>query len=419
MKWMNILKREAGNTLPEGSATVTADSSAHGGRWGSARTYVRSREAALSISAFYRGVELRAKTMGQLVIEAQKKSAIGGNYVADTWGNRYLNYLLQVRPNRTMTASHMQELVEIAKICDGNAYIYIERGASEVKALWYCHIGAYDQMSDTYTLTYNSPAPVTLTSVPSGDVIHLKSPFSLNGGVTGVGVLAYASQTLDLAATNDRQAIDNSAKGGKMKLLVQEEKSGGFGVGRAAKKQLEKVTEKLNDDIYQNDVVLMSNIATVTPISQNAQQMELLESRKYSVREIARLLGVPPVLLMDDSNSNYKSPEAATQEFLLRTIQPSVREMEDEMNAKLIGPEGWGKQRIHVCERNLLRLDPKTTADIEKLKLETGVKSVNELRLENDMAAVPGGDTHYVSTNLAEVGSAKLRGGEATKGEEE
>ena len=64
---------------------------------------------------------------------------------------------------------------------------------------------------------------------------------------------------------------------------------------------------------------------------------------------------------------------------------------------------------IHVCEIPLLRMDPERQAKVDQLNLQTGVKTINELRAEHDMPAIPDGDKALVSTNLAEVGSPKLR----------
>ena len=88
---------------------------------------------------------------------------------------------------------------------------------------------------------------------------------------------------------------------------------------------------------------------------------------------------------MIGEGGSYKMPEHATQEFLLRTIQPRIREHEDEYNTKLLGMEDFGKRRIHVCEQALRRLDPKGQADIDKLRLEAGTATVNELRKQYDM----------------------------------
>ena len=44
------------------------------------------------------------------------------------------------------------------------------------------------------------------------------------------------------------------------------------------------------------------------------------------------------------------------------------------------------------------------------MNLQTGAKTVNEIRAEHDMPSVEKGDIVYVSTNLAELGSKKLSG---------
>ena len=55
-------------------------------------------------------------------------------------------------------------------------------------------------------------------------------------------------------------------------------------------------------------------------------------------------------------------------------------------------------------------MDPERQAKVDQLNLQTGAKTVNEIRAEHDMPAVASGDIVYVSTNLAELGSEKLSG---------
>ena len=267
-------------------------------------------------------------------------------------------------------------------------------------------------MTDTYSLTYNVPGGVrTVAAAPSADVIHIPNTFRHPGGLHGIPTLVYAERTLSIAATNDVETLNNASKGGKMKILLQEDKEKGFGVGgRAKASEIRKAARTLQDDLDQgDDVISVNNVLQASVISQNAEQMQLIEQRGFSVAEIARLMGVPKPLLMDDSNSSYKTPEAALQSFMTYTIQPAIGLWEDELNAKLLNEWDFGKRRIHLCERNLRRLDPTAQANLDKLHLETGVCSVNELRAAHDMPTIEGGDAHYVSTNLAEVGSEKLR----------
>ena len=415
--FFRYFKREAAvpDCLTPDKAAEEQPPQPKGGKYGKKIVNVRGQKAALSIAAFHRALEIRATTMGQLVIEFQRRNANGGNFVPFLYGDaQRFNWLLQVRPNPLMSATVLMQQAEIERVMRGNAYIYIERNGVEgaVQALWLAQFGGYDQLTDTYSLTYNVPGGVrTVAAAPSADVIHIPNTFRHPGGLQGIPTLVYAERTLSIAATNDVETLNNASKGGKMKILLQEDKEKGFGVGgRAKASEIRKAARTLQDDLDQgDDVISVNNVLQASVISQNAEQMQLIEQRGFSVAEIARLMGVPKPLLMDDSNSSYKTPEAALQSFMTYTIQPAIGLWEDELNAKLLTIDDFGKRRIHLCERNLRRLDPSAQAALDKLHLETGVCSVNELRAAHDMPTVEGGDAHYVSTNLAEVGSEKLR----------
>jgi HK97 family phage portal protein len=384
-----------------------------GANWESNVVHPYGRRSLL-VPAWYRGVTLLMQTMGQMVTQWQKMNGEGGNYIEDRYGiGRRINYLLQIRPNPLMTASQMQEQVVYRQIYWGNAYIYIERNEyGDPHYLWLCTGGGYDPITNTYSLTYNREhGPEVLMSVPAQDVIHFKNVIMTDSMYMGVPVIDFAYKALCIAATADEQALQDVAKGGKHKVLIQEQKSqsGQMGIlGRTNQNELRKATRQFAEDWQANDVVMLDNVADAKVISQTAQQLQLLEQRGFEVTDLARILGIPRLMMMEEAGSAYKMPEHATQEFLLRTIQPRIREWEDELNSKLLREEDFGRRRIHVCELALRRLDAKGQAEIDKMHMETGW-SVNEIRSQYDLPNIEGGDLHYVSTNLAELGSEKLR----------
>lgn len=376
--------------------------------------------ASLLIPTWTRCVTLIMQTMGQMVVQYQRKNNEGGNFVEDNYGkNGALNYLLQVRPNPMMTASQMQEQIEYRKIYYGNAFVYIERGIDGYPVnLWLCTGGGYDPLSNRYNLVYNSErGPRMKVECDARDVLHFKNSFLTDDYYMGIPTIDYAFKALSIAATGDEQALQDMAKGGKMKLIIGEEKpatgGGTLAFGRFDKQQVNKYADEIQERLLSNDVIALQNLDKVQVISQTAQQLQLLEQRGYSDEALCRLMGVPKIIaIVGDGGGNYRMPEHATQEFLLRTIQPRIREHEDELNSKLLLPAEFGKRRIHVCELALKRLDAKGQAEIDKLHLESGW-SVNEIRSQYDLPNIPDGDDHYVSMNLGVVGSPKLKEGNA------
>ena len=189
-----------------------------------------------------------------------------------------------------------------------------------------------------------------------------------------------------------------------------------MGTQRNSPNELRKTVKRFEGDWQGHDVVLLDNVLDPTIISQTAQQLQLLENRGFQVSDLARILGVPRIMMMEDAGSSYKMPEHATQEFMLRTIQPRIREWEDEMNAKLLTADDFGKRRIHVCELPLRRLDAKGQAEIDKIHLETGVNTVNELRNQYDLPSIADGDEPMASANLMTLKALMAKGAEAQQG---
>lgn len=379
----------------------------------------------LLLPTWNRCVTIIMETMGQTLIQYQRMDTDGGNFVEDrgfldrrktipTDGNR-LNYLLQVRPNPLMTASQMVEQIEYRKIYYGNAYVYIERGEYDnVLALWLCTGGGYDPITNTYNLVYNSErGPRMKVQALAKDVLHFKNTFLTDDMYMGIPTIEYAFKTLTIAATGDEQALQDMAKGGKHKILLREEKSpnGGGTRGRNTPAELRKTAKTFEGDWQSQDVVLLDNVLDPTVISQTAQQLQLLESRGYSDEAICRLMGVPMIMaIVGTSGGNYRMPEHATQEFLLRNIQPRIRKSEDEFNAKLLSADDFGKRRIHMCEQPLRRLDPVGQANIDKVHLETGAMTINEIRQQYDRPAVKDGDEPMASANLMTLKALMAKG---------
>ena len=250
------------------------------------------------------------------------------------------------------------------------------------------------------------------------DVMHFKNVFLTEDYYMGIPTLDYAFKALQIAGTADEQALQDVAKGGRHKVLLQEEKApnGGGTRGRANSQELRRTAKRFGEDWAAGDVVILDNVMNPQIISQTSQQLQLLEQRSFQVSDLARILGVPRIMMMEDAGSSYKMPEHATQEFMLRTIQPRIREWEDEMNAKLLTADDFGKRRIHVCELPLRRLDAKGQAEIDKIHLETGVNTVNELRNQYDLPSIADGDEPMASANLMTLKALMAKGAEAQQG---
>ena len=382
-------------------------------------------ETALVVSAVYRAVELRAKTEAQFAIQYQRKNKEGGNFMPDMWGpGKTINYLLQIQPNPISTAASLIEQVVIRRLLLGNSFVYIERDEwGDPLNLWLADCGGYDEITGNYTITYLGENGVRFkVNAPRRDVLHFANTFRLQQGFWGMSTIQYAADTLSLIRTESNQALETAAKGGRVKGIISEKQptqgQGTLAFGLLNQEQVQKTAKEMQDKLYSGqDIVSMHGLESFQNISMTAQDMQLMEHMNMGLDDVARFFGTPRPLLMLDTNSHYTTYTNATLEYLQRTVQPDITEMEQEMNRKLLTREDFGKRRIHMCEQPLLRLDKEAQAKVDQLQLQTGAATVNEIRQQYDRPAVEGGDTIYVSTNLAELGSPKLSGAQPTPSE--
>jgi HK97 family phage portal protein len=370
----------------------------------------------------YRAVELRAKTEAQFAIQYQRKNKEGGNFMPDMWGpGKVINYLLQVQPNPISTAASLIEQVVIRRLLLGNSFVYIERNEwGDPTNLWLANCGGYDEITGVYNLTYLGENGERFeVNVPRRDVLHFANTFRRQNGFWGISTIKYAYDTLSLIKTESNQTLETAAKGGRVKGIISEKQptqgQGTLAFGLLNPDQVQKTAKEMQDKLYSGqDIVSMHGLESFQNISMTAQDMQLMESMNMGLDDVARFFGTPRPLLMLDTNSHYTTYTNATLEYLQRTVQPDITEMEQEMNRKLLTRDDFGKRRIHMCEQPLLRLDKEAQAKVDKMQLETGAATVNEIRQQYDRPAVEGGDIIYVSTNLAELGSPKLSGAQPT-----
>ena len=388
------------------SSTTDNGPEVKGGSFEERIVYARNPEKALSVSAVYRATELRAKTIGQMPVQYQKKDEQGGNFVPWMYGlGKRINYLLQEEPNPLMSGPSLWEQVTINRIMWGNGFVYVERDIfGDPVHFWLAECAGYDYGNDTYNITYFTPyGPVNKVEVPSLDVLHFPNTFRYYNGFWGIPTLKYAAETLSIIKTQKAQSLETAAKGGRMKLIIGEDTTkqvAPISGGLFDKKEMQKYADEINDRIYQKDVIALRALDKVQNISMSAQDMQLLEQLNLGLDDVARFWGTPRPLLMLDTNSHYNDYSNATMEFMSRTIGPDKTDMEKEIARKLLGVKFYGTRRIHICEKPLLAMDPERQAKVDQLNLQTGAKTVNEIRAEHDMPAVENGDEPMASANL-------------------
>ena len=82
-------------------------------------------------------------------------------------------------------------------------------------------------------------------------------------------------------------------------------------------------------------MIVLDNGMTLEQVGMSSEDAQFLESRQFSVIEIARWFRVPPTMVGDMTRVSYSSSESELQLFAMHSLVPWCSNFEAEMNKKL------------------------------------------------------------------------------------
>ncbi len=260
---------------------------------------------------------------------------------------------------------------------------------------------AYDSIHGTYYV--NDTQSGFCDTLLSPDIIHIRN--TSFDGLHGVGLIAWAHQTLSITATGDEETRQRFANGGNVRGIVSNDPDPMSGFGEYADTQLSKLASQ-TDGLFRTGrrVISMPGRAKFDALSSTSADMQFLETRKFSVLEICRFFRVPPSFIFADTSSNYKSAENAVLDLRQNAINPLLCRIEGELTRKLIGEKDFRKRRIRFDRSALSACDSDAQMKYLGSRIQNGIDTINEARLAQNKPPVPDGDTVLVSANLKTIG---------------
>ena len=400
----------------EATGAAVTGSSAGGTSW-LERIVGGNGKASLNVAACWRCVNMISDSVAIMPLNYKVKNRATGVFETFVAYDRdRLNWLLNVQPNARMNAYTMKKTLVMQILINGNAFIIpcdaqghgIDAATEIVDHLVLLSTTpSYNIRTNTYTVQdVNQGVPVQ--QLHASKVWHFKNP-TTDGGFWGESTVGHAMNTLSTLATADKQALSNMSTGGRLKAILS-----GVGasqtIGTASKKQMAGAALDVEDALRQHDIVtLPDKNLELKPLSMSAAESQFVQSREFSVLDVARWYHVPPYKL-GIGTSNYKTPDAAQVDYYTEAVQPFCSQIENELMAKTTTPTNYDSVCYDWDERPLFTLDQTSKAAWNKARLETGICSVNDLRRENDIAPVADGDTILLSANLKSISALKADG---------
>lgn len=153
--------------------------------------------------------------------------------------------------------------------------------------------------------------------------------------------------------------------------------------------QAEQVKQRWRDKtkglVRAYEIALLSAGFNYIPATIPPEDAQWLETRRFSVEEIARLFGVPPALLFEYGSTGNIEADKLGMQWVRFGLQGLVNRIEDRLSLHLL-PRG---QFCRFMLDSLLRGDVKTEAEVCNLGISGGWLTVNEVRKLKGLPALP------------------------------
>lgn len=368
---------------------------------------VSNPSKALKIATCYRCTSILSGSIASLPLEVQRRK--NGYWQVESDSD--LAYLLSISPNPRMTPFDFMRNLIIQVLNTGNAYVYYTLSDGRYTGLTLLYPGSctYEEYQDTYTVTdlHNHIYGV----FSSDEIIHIRG-MSTDGGYNGESVLRYAARALGLATKEDEQSEDVMQKGSTYKGFVSGDEESTRGYGYVQDDQIKSVSERIESELRSGkNIMSLPGLMKFNQLSMSPADLQLLDSKKFTVLNICRFYGVHPDKVFQNQSSNYKASDMAQVQYMIDTMQPYVRQIEQEFSRKLIPQTMSKKMRTRFDLEEYYQLDFTTKAMYMKSTIESGTRTPNEWRAKDGRAPLDGGDQAFISCNVAPINSDKIKGG--------
>lgn len=286
--------------------------------------------------------------------------------------------LLNCDTGDTLDAYQLKKAMVEDYLLGKGGYCYIQKDRNEVTALKY--------IPDDFINIYRNPNPldkyytIFCYDQEFKPWQFIKILRNTKDGASGVGICAEVSKALETAYNMLKYQLMLVKSGGNKKGFIKSQRK----LGQEEINLLKAAWRNLyaND---QSNVVVLNNGLEFQEASNTSVEMQLNESKKTLQDEINNIFHI-----QDDYYETFKT-----------AIYPIVKAFETALNRDLLLEKEKGKYFFEFDVKEILKASVKERYEAYKIAKEIGLKTLNELRRDENLNDIEGLDV--VDFGLASV----------------
>jgi len=338
-----------------------------------------NESSAMAISTVYACVYKISSTIASLGLEVYERD--GRNIVQANIHPAY--NLVKVKPNNHQTAYEFWESITASAVIYGVGYAIIERDergyATQLIPVHYSDVDLRNVKGER------------VYSVKDVGIVRPENMLEICN-LQRMSPIRLHRENLGLAKSAQDFGAEYFGQSGQMTGVLSSEQP-------LKKEQMDVIQGSWNNGAAQAGTKLMPFGFKYQRIAISPDEAQFIQTRAFQAEEICRIFNVPTALVQLPSQTTYNNVEQQNLMFARHTIVPWTQRIEQEIDRKLI--PSFDREVIFSKFKlsDLQRGDSAARANYFTQMLQNGVLSINEVRQEEQLNPIEGGDIHTVQVN--------------------
>lgn len=355
-------------------------------------------DTALNYSSVWSAVSLIAGAQSILPINVYKRDATSDTDNIER--GHLVQIILNASANQYTTAYAWRETMQMYACTWGNAYSKIEKVEGKVVSLWLikpqCVEICYRDDGSLYYHVSHDDGSGTEDIEPE-DMIHIAGMST--DGIKGESVVGRARQSIGLGIATEKYGASFFGNGATPRQVITHP---GELSDKAIKNLRKSWRELYSNSENPHNLAILEEGMTMQQIGLPPDDAQFLQTRKFSISEIARWFRVPPYMLYDVGGMTFNNTEQQGQNFLTYTLQPWVVRWIQELSRKLFTEADHKLYYLDFDPSALLTTDTVSRYNAYAQGRNGGWLSLNDiLRKEKMQLLKPEvGDTHIAPSTM-------------------
>jgi HK97 family phage portal protein len=355
-------------------------------------------DGALQVSAVWACVELLSDNIASLplFVYEREPGADGHKNLArgtDLWK------LLHDNPNRRNTPMEFWQFMTLNFILRGNAYARVVRNAAgeAIELLPLSSDQVEVEVDSTGKVIYKYSFEGKIIVYDERSILHWKDK---GNGIYGMSRLDYMRSSVGVAISSQNHTEQGYRKSGRRpgvfmidKLLTQEQRE-------KIRKNYSGLVEGSDDDL-----LVLEAGAKFEPLSLSPADLQLLDTRKFAVEDIARWFGVSSVMINDTAKTTTWGTGITEliEGFYKFRLRPMLEGLEQAIERRVLTPGQRDKYTVEFSLDAILRGSFRDRLEAASTAVNNGLMTRNEYRQLENLPPKDGGDILTVQLALTNL----------------